>query len=51
VSKERGVYLLCILDCIAKVRDYTRGGSEEFFRDSRTQDAVIRNIEVIGQAV
>ena len=28
-----------------------QAGKEAFFRDRKTQDAVIRNLEVIGQAV
>ncbi|HEY3865780.1 MAG TPA: HepT-like ribonuclease domain-containing protein, partial [Solirubrobacteraceae bacterium] len=32
-------------------RDYTADGQKAFFSDGKTQDAVIRNIEIIGQAV
>ncbi|MFQ5673149.1 MAG: DUF86 domain-containing protein [Nitrospinales bacterium] len=31
--------------------DYTRNGEEKFFEDTKTQDAVVRNLEVIGEAV
>jgi uncharacterized protein with HEPN domain len=31
--------------------NYTVDGSEAFFSDGKTHDAVIRNIEIIGQAV
>lgn len=30
---------------------YTRNGREAFFADTKTQDAVVRNIEIIGEAV
>jgi uncharacterized protein with HEPN domain len=43
-------YLLHILDCIKRILEYTRDGRDGFFSDTKTQDAVIRNIEVIGEA-
>jgi uncharacterized protein with HEPN domain len=40
-----------ILACIAKIRVYTRGMSfEQFSADTKTVDAVIRNLEIIGEA-
>jgi uncharacterized protein with HEPN domain len=51
VTKDRGVYLACIADCIHRIRAYTEGGKDRYLSDLKTQDAVIRNIEVIGQAV
>ena len=35
---------------IERIVEYTRDGKEAFFSDQRTQDAVIRNFEVIGEA-
>ena len=43
-------YLLHTLDAIDAVIEYTRDGHDAFFADRKTQDAVIRNIEVLGQA-
>ncbi len=51
MSKDRSVYIKHIHDCICRIEDYTRGGQDEFFSDHKTQDAVIRNLEVIGQAI
>lgn len=51
MTKDRSVYIRHIYDCICWVSEYVQGGKEEFFRDRKTQDAVIRNLEVIGQAV
>jgi uncharacterized protein with HEPN domain len=46
------VYLKDILECIKKIRGYTEGlTKEEFLRDGKTVDAVVRNLEVIGEAV
>jgi uncharacterized protein with HEPN domain len=49
--KDERVYLLHAIEAIDAVLSYTEGGREEFFAERKTQDAVIRNIEVIGQAV
>ncbi|HKI02188.1 MAG TPA: DUF86 domain-containing protein [Thermoanaerobaculia bacterium] len=44
-------YLLDILIASRKVLRYTEGFSWESFRqDERTQDAVMRNIQIIGEA-
>ena len=51
MSKDRSVYIKHIYDCISKIEQYTAGGRDEFFSDHKTQDAVIRNLEVIGQAI
>jgi len=42
--------LLHIRDAIGKIEEYTNKGEESFFSDSKTQDAVVRNIEIIGEA-
>ncbi len=40
-----------ILEAIERIKQYTRDMSEEAFAlDHKTQDAVIRNLEVIGEA-
>jgi uncharacterized protein with HEPN domain len=49
--KEDQVYLLHVRDCLARISQYTRNGREAFFADTRTQDAVLRNLEVVGEAV
>ncbi|MDX2034030.1 MAG: DUF86 domain-containing protein [Blastocatellia bacterium] len=41
-----------ILEAIRRVGDYTAGISyEAFLLDTKTQDAVVRNLEIIGEAV
>ena len=41
-----------IKEAAGKIQDYTKEMSyEEFLADRRTQDAVIRNFEVIGEAI
>ena len=44
------VYLRHIFDAIAKIERYTAVGQERFFVESRWQDAVIRQFEIIGEA-
>ena len=40
-----------ILTAVARIRTYVQGMSYEAFRaDGKTQDAVVRNLEVIGEA-
>jgi uncharacterized protein with HEPN domain len=49
--KDERVYLLHAIDSIDAIQSYTVEGRDAFFADPKTQDAVIRNVEVIGQAV
>ena len=50
MKKDPRVYLAQILERINRILEYTSEGKEAFFADPRTQDAVIRNFEVIGEA-
>jgi uncharacterized protein with HEPN domain len=49
--KDERAYLLHAIEAIDAISSYTVDGREAFFSDGKTQDAVIRNIEIIGQAV
>lgn len=52
MSKEHNVFLQHILESIEAINDYTKGLSEkEFLEDQEKQDAVIRRLEIIGEAV
>ena len=49
--REWQLRILDMLDCIGKVKSYTKGMNRAAFAgDSKTADAVIRNIEIIGEA-
>src|SRR5436190_12839098 len=48
--KDDRFFLLHIRDAVQRVLDYTHDGREFFLTDRKTQDAVIRNIEIIGEA-
>ncbi len=45
------VYLRHILDAIEVVRGYADVGEAEFMRDGMRQDAIVRQLAVIGEAV
>ncbi|MBI5051285.1 DUF86 domain-containing protein [Candidatus Micrarchaeota archaeon] len=52
MSVKSKVYLEDILDCINNIQNYTKGQSYEDFEDNKMLvDAVLRNLEVIGEAV
>jgi uncharacterized protein with HEPN domain len=44
------VYLLHILDAIATIESYVAVGYDEFMAKSHWQDAVIRQLEIVGEA-
>ncbi|OGQ53187.1 MAG: hypothetical protein A3J24_09785 [Deltaproteobacteria bacterium RIFCSPLOWO2_02_FULL_53_8] len=49
--RDAKLYLADIIDSIVKIERYTHGTTlEEFMRDDKTLDAVLRNLEVIGEA-
>ncbi len=49
--KDDKLYLIHISECIERIESYTQEGREAFLRSRITQDAVVRNFEVIGEAV
>ncbi len=52
MKRDESVYLQHILDAIAKIETYLRGLDEAAFSEQTLiQDGVIRQIEIIGEAV
>ncbi len=50
-KREYGDYLQDILDAVSDIESFIQGiGFEEFKRDRKTINAVVRSIEVIGEA-
>ena len=49
--KDDSVYLRHVAESIARIRNYTSRGHETFVAEAIVQDAVIRNLEVVGEAV
>lgn len=51
MPRDYRVYLEDIITAIGKIHEYSRGLSfEELGCDSKTLDAVVRNLEIIGEA-
>lgn len=49
--KDDKVYLKHILDSISRIEEYTEGlGHDGFKKNNLVQDAVVRQIEIIGEA-
>jgi uncharacterized protein with HEPN domain len=52
MKKDQLIFLEDIKDCIEKIKEYTKNVSwESFEKDVKLQDAVIRRLEIIGEAV
>ena len=49
--KDDRVYLAHVRDAVERILRYTEDGREQFSGDEKTQDAVVRNLEIIGGAV
>lgn len=50
-EKDDFVYIKHVMDAIDSIEDYTKNmGQEDFLKDKKTQDAVIRELSVIGEA-
>lgn len=48
--KDDRVYLQHIRDAIGRILSYTTSGRDAFLATPQAQDAVIRNLEIIGEA-
>jgi len=52
MKRDLRVYIEDILDSIAKIEEYTKTiTNEDFHKNTQVQDAVLRRLEVIGEAV
>ena len=52
MPRDYKVYLQDVVEAAGKVRSYTAGLSfKTFSEDTKTVDAVVRNLEVIGEAI
>lgn len=48
--KSDSIYLEHILDSIVAIGDFTSGGKHAFLDSRLIRDAVVRNLEIIGEA-
>lgn len=53
MKRDARVYIEDILEAIAKIEEYMKGinNDEEFYNNTQIQDAVLRRLEIIGEAV
>ena len=49
--KDDAVYLQHVLECIARIEQYTKSGRTEFMASTLIQDGVVRNLQTLGQSV
>lgn len=49
--KDSRLYLIHVQDCIARIRGYTQEGKVAFMQNEMAQDAVLRNLEIMGESV
>ena len=50
-SRGEREYLVDMREAIQRIQEYTSGlAYDDFLADAKTQDAVIRNIEILGEA-
>ena len=48
--KDDAIYLQHILECIARIEQYTHAGRADFMAATLIQDGVIRNLQTLGQS-
>ena len=52
MKRDIRVYIEDILECIARIEEYTKTiTKDDFCRNIQLQDAVLRRLEIIGEAV
>lgn len=48
--KDDRLYLIHIHECIERIEQYTLGGKDAFFADTKTQDAVLRVLQTLAES-
>lgn len=48
--KDDKLYLLHISECLDRIDRYVSEGEELFMKDTKTQDAVLRNLQVMAES-
>lgn len=52
MKKDPSIFIEHILECIARIEEYVKDvAKDEFLKSSLLQDAIVRRIEIIGEAV
>ena len=48
--RDDRLYLRHIAECIGRVEQYVAGGQNSFMQSTLIQDAVLRNLQVLGES-
>ncbi|MDD4909903.1 MAG: DUF86 domain-containing protein [Candidatus Omnitrophica bacterium] len=53
MKRDARVYIEDIIESITKIEEYTKDlkSEDDFYKDTQIQDAVLRRLEIIGEAV
>ena len=49
--KDDKLYHIHIIECIERIEEYTADGRESFMNSMLIQDAVLRNLQTMGQSI
>jgi len=50
MPRDQIVFLQDMMDAISKIESYSNGFSTESLNDAKTRDAILRNLEIVGEA-
>ena len=48
--KDERLYLIHIVECATRIQQYTSEGKDAFLKDGKTQDAVLRNLQILAES-
>ena len=48
--RDDRLYLLHIVECIERIEKYVAGGRDSFMESTLVQDAVMRNLQILGES-
>lgn len=48
--KDERLYLIHIVECATRIQQYTSEGKDAFMSDGKTQDAVLRNLQILAES-
>ena len=48
--KDDRLYLIHIVECATRIQEYTKDGKGIFLSDGKTQDAVLRNLQILAES-
>lgn len=49
--KDDRLYVVHVRECIERIERYTADGRAAFFADTKTQDAVLRNLQILAESL